>query len=194
MIREVIGAMSTPPAPEPPQGEQQPGWQTPRPPEPGQQGAQWGTQPPPSGWGPPGNAPYPYQQPPAPPRKRRKWPWILLVVVILVIGGVIGIIASIAHEVTKSETVSYKVTGTASSATVTYTTWNNGNTSTSQQDVPLPWNRTETASGIFKGGSLIITVGAGGGTATCSVTVDGHSPSTSTATGAYSSATCDAVG
>jgi hypothetical protein len=118
----------------------------------------------------------------------------VLAVTIIVIGAIIGIVASIAHEVTKSETVAYKVTGSANSVTVVYTTWNNGNTSTSQQDVSLPWNRTETASGIFKGGSLIITVGAGGGTATCSVTVDGHSPSTSTATGAYSIATCEVVG
>ncbi|HET9168731.1 MAG TPA: hypothetical protein VFN97_04815 [Actinospica sp.] len=106
----------------------------------------------------------------------------------------VGIVASISHEINKTETVVYQVTGTASSVTVTYTTWNQGNVSMDQHDVTLPWKQMETTSGLFKGGSLTITVGAGGGTATCAASVDGHAPSTSSASGAYASAVCDVTG
>ena len=154
---------------------------------------QWGAPQASGGWAqPPG---YPYQGVQA-PRKRRKWPWIVLAVVVLFIGGCVAIIAGVSHsvsnEINKTVKVDYKATGTASSVTVTYTTWNNGNTSTSQKEVTLPWTDEESSTGLFKGGTLTVTVGTDGGTATCSVSVDGATPKTADASGAFSSATCDA--
>lgn len=114
----------------------------------------------------------------------------------LVIGGGIAIFASTAnsinHEVTKTVTVDYKATGSAGSATVTYMTWSNGNSSTSQKKVALPWEQKETSSGVFSGGTLTVSLDSSGGDATCSVSIDGASPKTAVATGAYSSATCSA--
>lgn len=144
---------------------------------------------PPNGWG---QAPgYPPQQA---PRKRKKWPWVLLGVFVLLIGGCVAIVAgtanSVSNDINKSKTVVYHVTGTAKDVNVSFTTWNNGNSSTSQEDVTLPWSQQETSSGLFSGGFLIVTVGSGGGTATCSVTVNNGTPMTATANGALTSANC----
>jgi hypothetical protein len=150
-------------------------------------------QQPQAGWPPQGYGPY--QPSPPPPRRRRKWPWIVLGIAIVCIGGLIGIIAAVSggvsHAIDAKETVVYKVTGSAHSATVTYTTWDHENSSTAQQDVTLPWSQTETSSGLVKGGVLTVSVDSGGGSVTCSVSVNGGTPTTSTASGAYNSATCD---
>lgn len=166
-------------SPPPAQQPQQPRWGYQ--PAPGQ--AQWG-QPP------PGYQPYP----PA-PRKRRKWPWITLGALVLIVGGCVAVIAGVSngvsHEINKTENVFYQVTGDAQTVTVTYSTWNNGSISSSQQDVPLPWTKREQSTGLLKGGTLSVTVGADGGSATCSVSKDDGPPRTAKASGAFSTATCD---
>jgi hypothetical protein len=111
--------------------------------------------------------------------------------VVVFVGVIVAVIASVAHEVNKTETVAYQVTGNATSVTVTYSTWNGSTSSTNQQDVTPPWSKTEDTSGLLKGGLLTVTVGSDGGSATCSVSVDNGTPKTATATGAFSSATCD---
>ena len=170
--------------PPPPQEPQQPGWGNQPPPGQGQ----WGQPSPGQGqWG----TPTPGYQPYPPPPRRRKWPWIVLVIVVVFIGGIIATIAGVTHEVTKTKTVVYQVTGDARSVTVTYSTWNGTTMATSQQDVTPPWTKQEGTSGLLSGGHLTVTVGAGGGTATCSVTVDNGTPRTASATGAFSSAVCD---
>lgn len=155
---------------------------------------QWGGQSPPGGWGPPPPG-YPPQGP-QPPNKRKKWPWVVLGVLVLVVGGGIAIIAtaasSVNHEINKTVTVNYKVTGSAESVTVTYTSWNDGTSSTSQKKVTLPWTQVETSSGLFSSGTLTVSVDPSGGDATCSVSVDGETPKTAVASGAFSSATCSA--
>ncbi len=74
---------------QPPQGYGPPpqGWQQqPQGPPPGQYG------PPPPGWAPPGASPYGGEPP---KRKRRKWPWVLLGLLVFVFGGCAVLIASV---------------------------------------------------------------------------------------------------
>jgi hypothetical protein len=158
----------------PPQDPHQQPWGQPQQPS----GAWAGGASPPQGYAPP-------------PRKRRKWPWVLLVVVILFAGGCAAIIASISHEATKTVKVKYEVTGDARNVTVTYSTWNDGNIATSQENVAqLPWTKELKTKGFTRGGSLVVSLGAAGGSVSCSVTVDKDTPRTAQATGPFATATC----
>lgn len=106
-------------------------------------------------------------------------------------GGIGGIVAAVHHEATKSVTVKYSVTGTARDVAIAYSTWRNENISTSQDTArTLPWHKSVTTKGFVKGGSLSVTLGAAGGTATCSVVVGNGKPHTATANGPFASADC----
>jgi hypothetical protein len=110
---------------------------------------------------------------------------------VVLAGGIAAIVASVNHEVTKSVTVKYSVTGTARNVAIAYSTWRNENLSTSQETArTLPWSKNVTTKGFVKGGSLAVTLGAEGGTATCSVVVDNGKPHTATASGPFASADC----
>ncbi|WP_274560344.1 MmpS family transport accessory protein [Streptomyces spiramyceticus] len=128
--------------------------------------------------------------------KRRVWPWVLLGFAVAIVLGVVAIAAMVFNEADEESDrkirVTYEVTGDAKDASITYTTWNNGNTSSSSvSDVRLPWRKEVESTGLMKGGSLVVTLGESGGTATCSVTVDDNPPQTSTARGKFATATCD---
>ncbi|MDJ0342123.1 hypothetical protein QMK19_01895 [Streptomyces sp. H10-C2] len=185
------------PGQEPPPDPQQPRWGQGQPPQqppgqwqqPGGSGGQWQQRPPPPGgqWPPP--PPGQWQQPPA--RKRRTWPWVVLVLVLLVVGGCALLFATVVHESSKTVKVTYEVTGDATGVTISYSTWNNDNLSTSEETArTLPWRKELTTKGFVKGGSLVVTTGEAGGTAKCSVTVDNGTPKTATATGPFAVATC----
>jgi hypothetical protein len=128
----------------------------------------------------------------APPRRRRrKWPWVLLALFILMAGGCAAIAASISKEAKKTVTVKYEVTGDAKDVTVSYTSWAGGNMSSSQATVAtLPWSHAQDVKGLGKGGSLTVTTGASGGSVTCSVTVGNDPPRTSQASGPFAIASC----
>ncbi|MFI1656569.1 hypothetical protein ACH4ZU_16905 [Streptomyces sp. NPDC020472] len=170
---------------EPPSGQE------PRP-DPYQQPWGQGSQQPRTGadrqYPPVGGAPYGA----APPRrKRRKWPWVLLGLVLLAAGGCAAVIAVISHEVSKEVTVEYAVTGDARDVTIAYSFWNDDGISSRSETVKkLPWRKTVKTKGFTKGGSLLISLSGSGGTATCSVTVDNDPPKTSTASGPSAAATC----
>ncbi|MCX4778540.1 hypothetical protein [Streptomyces sp. NBC_01264] len=150
----------------------------------------WGPRPPQH---PPGQS-YPY---PPPPRRRRRWPWVLLGLLLLLLGGCAALFAVFVNEVSEEAArparITYAATGTASGpVSLTYSTWRDGSLSTSQVGAAtLPWSKELTTKGFVKGGSLVVTLGADGGTATCSVTVDDDPPVTATATGPFASAVCD---
>lgn len=96
------------------------------------------------------------------------------------------------EEANREVTVRYEVTGDAPSVSVHYTTFGDGSTSMSQEDVTdLPWSKELTTKGLFKGGSLTVSTGAQGGSVTCTVTVDGEDTKSSTASGEFSTASCD---
>ncbi|MFG2308871.1 hypothetical protein ACGFS9_09365 [Streptomyces sp. NPDC048566] len=163
------------------------------PPRPGPTQPQWGQEPrqhQPPGWGqaPPGGG-SPYGT--APKKKRRKWPWVLLVLVLLIAGGCAALVANVSHEVTKTVEVEYAVTGDARNVNISYSVWNDDGVSTRSETVTsLPWRKTFKTKGFTKGGSLLISLSGAGGTATCSVTVDHGTPTTSVASGPSAAATC----
>ncbi|MFJ7271558.1 hypothetical protein ACIQV3_33780 [Streptomyces sp. NPDC099050] len=144
-------------------------------------------------WGP---RPPQQPQPHPPPRRRRRWPWVLLGLLLLLLGGCTALFAvfvdEVSEEAARPARITYAATGTASGVAITYSTWRDGNLSTSQvSDRALPWTEELTTKGFVKGGSLVVTLGPDGGTATCSVTVDDDPPVTATATGPLASAVCD---
>ncbi|MEW2526880.1 MmpS family transport accessory protein [Streptomyces sp. NPDC047071] len=133
--------------------------------------------------------------PPPQRKKRRKWPWVLLVLALLLAGGCAALFVGVVHEVDKESkrevTVRYEVTGDAKDVTVTYSVYRDGDLSQNQvSGVDLPWRKTEKTKGFVKGGTLVATLGASGGTLRCEVTVDG-SAHTARASGPFASATCD---
>lgn len=145
---------------------------------------------------------------PAPtPSKRKKWPWIVGgIAALIIVGSMAGKDANNPAQQTNAAqlpaattapaaakpTVVYRVTGTAKDVSVIYTTMDSGNWSSStEQDVPLPWEKTvEVDGGILSGGSLIVTTGFQGGTVTCTVVVDGEEAKTAQASGEFASASC----
>ncbi len=126
-----------------------------------------------------------------PPRKRRKWPWVALAVVVVLVAGIVAAVVAGTRESTKSVTVDYRVTGSARGVSIAYSTWHDGRLSVSQETVQtLPWRKTLSTDGFVRGGSLSITLGAEGGTAKCSVVVDGGKAYTATASGPFATADC----
>ncbi|MDJ0379727.1 hypothetical protein [Streptomyces sp. G-G2] len=157
----------------------------------------------PRGWGPrPPRGPPPGRPPPGsppqgspPPRGRRRWPWVLLGLLLLLLGGCAVLFTVLVHQVSEDAgrpaRVTYAATGRATGVTITYSTWHDGNAATSQVgDQALPWTKEIATKGFTKGGSLVVTLGARGGAATCSVTVDDRPPVTASAMGPFASAVC----
>lgn len=115
-----------------------------------------------------------------------------LVVCILWVAAFGKAVNDVNQEANRSVTVHYEVTGNAPNATISYTTFGDGDTSTSQEEVnKLPWSKDLTTKGLFKGGSLTVTTGAEGGSVTCTVTIDGKDAKTSTARGEFATASCN---
>ncbi|MEW1859557.1 MULTISPECIES: hypothetical protein [unclassified Streptomyces] len=129
---------------------------------------------------------------PPPPRRRRKRPWVLLAAAVVFFGGIIAIAAVVRGDAGKSVTVRYRVTGTARDVTIGYPTWHDDTISTTKVTAKtLPWQKELTTKSFVKGGSLSLTLGPGGGTATCSVVVDNGKAHTATATGPSATVDCN---
>ncbi|WP_434592093.1 hypothetical protein [Streptomyces sp. A5-4] len=159
-------------------------------------GPQWGPRPPGRGGGPPPGYPPPDYGYPPPPKRRRVWPWVVLGVAVLLVGGctviTLAFVGVVDEEFERAVKVKYAVTGDAKDVTISYSEWSDGNLSTSTaSDARLPWRKEVDTTGFLKGGHLTVVTGADGGTATCTVTVDGKKPRTSTASGPFATAICD---
>lgn len=120
---------------------------------------------------------------------------MLLVIALLLAGGCAALFALVVNEVSEESgetvTIRYEVAGRARDVTITYSTWRGGDESLSQESgVTLPWSKQVEAKGFLKGGTLTLTLGSEGGTATCSVTVGDGAPKTATASGPFASASC----
>lgn len=147
----------------------------------------------------------PYQPPPA--QKARVWPWFLGAAVVMAVFGMFAAIGYANRDQTRpaatstragqgeTVTLEYAVEGTATGVTVRYSTWSDGNWSSStEKDVTAPWNRSEDiVDGALSGGTLTVTTGPEGGEVTCSITVDGKKLKTARASGKYAVAYCNGV-
>ncbi|MFJ6671006.1 MmpS family transport accessory protein [Actinosynnema sp. NPDC091369] len=80
----------------------------------------------------------------------------------------------------------YEVTGDAAEATISHAT----SSSVEHEIARPPWTKGFTVKGGFRGGTLDVTAGPGGGTITCRITVDGVEHRTATASGPHAFASC----
>lgn len=137
----------------------------------------------------------PYYPPQQPPKKRKKWPWVLLGIFILLValfGGCMAVVGKAVDSVDKdSKTVvkvTYKVTGDATGALITYTVNDN---MTQDNGVKLPWEKQTEVTGFSKIVTLSATNGMNDdGKITCQVLADGKVVIENTASGAGASASC----
>ncbi|WP_027942558.1 DUF4190 domain-containing protein [Amycolatopsis taiwanensis] len=96
----------------------------------------------------------------------------------------------VREEANQPTTVVYEVTGDATDVSIDYTTFGETTTSDSETTATLPWTKEVQTKGLLTGGSLIVTTGDKGGSATCKVTVNGTVAKTSTARGPFAIADC----
>ncbi|MFE3604275.1 hypothetical protein [Streptomyces goshikiensis] len=119
----------------------------------------------------------------------------MLVLALLLVGGCVAVIGVVVNKVSKESSrtvrITYAAAGNTQDVDITYSTWRDGNLEVNQDnDARLPWTKEIHTKGFLKGGTLVVTLGPDGGTATCSVTVDDARPITATASGAFASAVC----
>lgn len=144
--------------------------------------------------------------PPVPPKKTRKWPWIVgglfvLVFVLPALGGntqatpaPAPAAAAPAGDTSGGSTVVYEVTGKGS-ASVTY--MKEGFSQEQQTSAKLPFKKElqfKDKVGSFAPLSLVAQHSAGGGDITCRITVDGQVVGESTSSGPYAVVTCNGNG
>ncbi|OQO91243.1 hypothetical protein B1813_15410 [Saccharomonospora piscinae] len=119
--------------------------------------------------------------------------------VLSVLGTVICVVMAVAfttaveeidEEANRTVEITYRVTGDAPEATVSYTTYGDSVSMATEDVTELPWEQTAETSGLLKGGSLSVTLGADGGSVECVVLVDGEQQRTATAVGAFNTASC----
>lgn len=179
--------------PYPPRRPQRPHpQQTPRPPYPPQRPGQ---RPPP-----PPQAPYQrpvpqqYAPPPAPARRRRVWPWVLLGMVLVPVLGFVGcaaLLGGAASQVSGGPAaVVYELVGDGSATSVTYSV--DGSAGIAQEaQARLPWRKEVTFSeGALRIATLSGQNGQRGGNLTCRITVDGQVVREITSSGQYAVVTC----
>ena len=154
-------------------------------------------------WYPPQPGAYPpvqYIPKPKKPAYKQAWFWILIVLALGIAGCsaiVFGAGVAVNHAAHVNHTVVYSVTGSGQANDITYATLQEGsgqNGEAQVTNVNLPWTKTITASGLFTAFNVSATVGAGGGTVTCTITEDGQQLATNTATGAFATADCNSAG
>lgn len=140
----------------------------------------------------------PYPHYPAPPleKKRKKWPWIVLGIFVVIFGSIGGCMAvvggainAVDEDAKKQVEVVYRVKGTGN-PNVSYYSENSNRAE--ESDVTLPWQKTVKVTGFLKTATIWVHNGhRNPGTATCEIVVDGEVKSTQTAKGEFASAQCD---
>lgn len=133
--------------------------------------------------------------------RRRSAPHATLAVIGLVLSalGLIvctawtaGVSSFVGRNTRDVTDVRYEVTGTAADPTITYSTLGDDGSATDQENATvLPWSKDIQIRGTLKASALTITTGAGGGTITCTVVVNGKATRSSTAAGPFAVASCD---
>lgn len=107
----------------------------------------------------------------------------------------VAFFGTVANEVDKQadkeHVVVYEVSGDSVGATVTYSTFSDGASATSQETLTsLPWRKELTVKGLLSGGTLTVTTGLEGGSVACKITLDGVEKKSATGSGTFSSALC----
>lgn len=156
------------------------------------------TNPPPPPPGP--QQPYPAGPPPQyqPPKKKKVWPWVvggIILVIILFFAGCFAVLGGVANEIDQESErtveVTYRVTGAAGPASITYS---DANLNIAQDtEVTLPWEKNVSIDGLGKIATLTATNSidaAAGASITCEIVVDGVAKYTNTASGPGASASC----
>lgn len=147
-------------------------------------------------------SPYPGQQPPQQPKRKKKWPWILGGFVALVIlGSAIGVAGGGGNQPAaggggtepaqqapdKPAKVVYEVTGTGTASNISY----GASDGISQKTgATLPWKHTEPYDGGYDFFTLTAQNGNNGGEITCRITVDGEVIKENTSSGPYAVVSC----
>ncbi|VFA96604.1 MmpS family transport accessory protein [Nocardia cyriacigeorgica] len=141
---------------------------------------------------PPGMPPPGYYQP---PKKRRIWPWIvggIVLFFVLMIGGCLAFFGGVANEIDKESkrevTVTYRVEGTSSEASVTYS--GRDMNMAQETSITLPWSKDVTIDGLGKFVSMTATNNADSGEITCRILVGEKVISEQTSSGPFASASC----
>lgn len=175
------------------------------------------TSPPGQPW--PGQQPQqpPYGQPQYPPPKKRKvWPWVVLGLVVLMLGGCFAVIGTAGKKVSdavdaastsiqsaannpgielghsgKAKTVLYEVISPSGSAlNITY--FGSDNSQQQETQATLPWSKEVANDSTFA--IMGITAQNGGtGEITCRITVDGKVKTEQTSKGQYAVVSCTAT-
>ncbi|PSL54833.1 hypothetical protein B0I31_106350 [Saccharothrix carnea] len=125
-------------------------------------------------------------QPDPPERPARKW-LVIGASAALVVGALALVLWTTAPE--PPVRVVYEVTGTAPRATVTYSTFQGGETRR-EELTDLPWRLELLATGEPEHGVLTVTIGPGGGAVACEVRVADVERRSATAKGPGTSALC----
>jgi hypothetical protein len=121
-----------------------------------------------------------------PERPARTW-LVIVASAALVVGAIALVLWTAAPE--PPVRIVYQVSGTAARATVTYSTFQDGQTL--QEELPaLPWRMELIATGEPEHGVLTVTIGPDGGDVACEVRVAEVERRSATATGAGTSALC----
>lgn len=130
----------------------------------------------------------------------------ILLSIILAVAYTASFAAAVKNEMDKQEAaaaqpveVVYDVTGTSTDATVTYSTFNDGQSKLEQaSNQALPWTKSITVKkgGVFDYSSFTLTGSNGqdGGDVACKITVGGKVVSEQQASGAYATVTCNSTG
>lgn len=94
------------------------------------------------------------------------------------------------EEANRPATIVYEVTGDAPNVTITYSSYGDGLTMSTENPAALPWNKQQDVTGLLKGGSLTVTTSPAGGSVTCRVSIDGKQVKTAQASGPIAIASC----
>ena len=151
--------------------------------------------------GPPGYQPSPPGY--APPRKKRRWPWIVggIVAFFVIIGiaagaggntGPTGNGGPAGAPAASGGEVVYEVTsqGRGTATSITYVT--NAQFNQAQENgATLPWTKTvDLGNGLFSMASVVAQAGDGVSSITCKITKNGEVLVENTSTGQYALVTC----
>jgi hypothetical protein len=138
----------------------------------------------------------PYQQPYQPPKKKRRiWPWVLGIILVIIIGGFAActaVVGTAVNEVDKESKTTVKITYKVIGDGPAILTYDVNGKMTQDTNAQLPWTKETEVTGLSKYVSFSASNGieSGGGKITCQVLRDGKVIIENTANGPGATASC----